>query len=238
MDMNLIDVSTPSPSRATAIELDDIGRRNPKGEGWLIEGVTLKLHAGDRLGVLGPSGAGKTVLLRAMALLDPLDAGTILWQGRPVRDEGVPLFRKRVIYLHQRPALFDGSVLDNLRLPFALKNHRDRVFDRNRALDLLANLGRDAEFLAKPSRRLSGGEAQLVALVRALELEPAVLLLDEPTASLDLPTTQAVERALEDWLTAGNDGRAFVWVSHDLEQTRRMTTRRIYLRAGRLAPES
>ncbi len=235
--MRLIEVSPSSTAGAAAIELDGIGRRNPKADGWLIEGVSLSVRGGDRLGVLGPSGAGKTVLLRAMALLDPLDAGAVLWHGKTVRSEGVPRFRKQVIYLHQRPALFDGSVEDNLRLPFALRAHRDRGFDRKRALDLLAALGRDAEFLAKPSRRLSGGEGQLVALVRAIQLEPAVLLLDEPTASLDSPTAQAFERVIENWLSAGAGGRAFVWVSHDLEQTRRMTTRQVHLRAGRPAPE-
>ena len=65
-----------------AIEAVGIGRRNPKADGWLIRDVSLTLNLGDRLGVLGPSGAGKTVLLRAMALLDPLDAGSIRWQGR------------------------------------------------------------------------------------------------------------------------------------------------------------
>jgi putative ABC transport system ATP-binding protein len=237
MDTHLIDVSTPSTASGAVIGLDGIGRRNPRGNGWLIEGVSLSVHAGDRLGVLGPSGAGKTVLLRAMAMLDPLDLGAILWHGRTVQSDGVPHFRKQVMYLHQRPALFEGSVEDNLRVPFALAAHRDRVFDRTGAVDLLANLGRDADFLAKPSRRLSGGEGQLIALVRALQLEPSVLLLDEPTASLDPSSAQAVERAVENWLTAGGGGRAFVWVSHDLEQTRRMTTRQVLLRAGRLAPE-
>src|SRR5271166_5662023 len=194
VDMHPIDASLPSNSRAVAIRLDHVGRRNPKGDGWLIEGVSLRLHRGDRLGVVGPSGAGKTVLLRAMALLDALDAGAILWQGKPVRGADVPLYRKHVIYLHQRPALFDSSVEENLCLPFALKAHLDREFDRRRAIELLADLGRDEEFLGKPSRRLSGGEAQLVALVRAMQLEPTVLLLDEPTASLDSDAAQAVER--------------------------------------------
>ena len=156
--------------------------------------------------------------------------------ARPISGEGVPLYRKQVIYLHQRPALFDGTVEDNLRLPFGLKAHRDRQFDRKRATDLLAQLGRDAEFLSKPSRRLSGGESQLVALVRALQLDPLILLLDEPTASLDSNASQAAERAIETWLAQAS-GRALVWVSHDVEQTRRMTTRQIRLRAGCLDPE-
>jgi putative ABC transport system ATP-binding protein len=221
----------------TALEVRGIGRRNPKGEGWLIRDVSLTLNFGDRLGVLGPSGAGKTVLLRAIAMLDPIDAGTIRWQGQRVRGDAMPRYRRQVIYLHQRPALGDGTVEDNLRLPFTLQTQRDRRFDRERTCDLLAALGRDAAFLSKPSRSLSGGEGQIVALVRALQLEPAALLLDEPTASLDPPTAQAAERVLDHWLTARGKSRALVWVSHDLDQTSRMTERQIHLGSGPLVPE-
>ena len=142
------------------------------------------------------------------------------------------------MYLHQRPALYEGSVEDNLRYPFTLKAHRDQPFDRRRAIELLASLGRDRAFLDKSSRDLSGGEAQIVAFVRAVQLEPAVLLLDEPTASLDPATAQAVEGVLDRWLAARAGERALVWVSHDRDQTLRMTRRTISLQAGRLEPES
>jgi putative ABC transport system ATP-binding protein len=222
-----------------AIEAANIGRRDRKSGsgGWLIHGVSLSVDFGERLGVLGPSGAGKTVLLRAIARLDPLDEGAIRWDGREVRGEAVPDYRKRVIYLHQRPALLEGTVEDNLRHPFALKAHRDRAFDPRMAEDLLARLGREPGFLAKSSRDLSGGESQLVGLVRALQLDPTVLLLDEPTASLDPATTRAVERLLDDWMAANPASRALVWVSHDADQVQRMTGRRVHLRAGRLESE-
>jgi putative ABC transport system ATP-binding protein len=222
-----------------AIEAAGIGRRDRKSGagGWLLRGVSLSVGFGERLGVLGPSGAGKTVLLRAIARLDPLDEGSIHWDGREVRGEAVPDYRKRVIYLHQRPALLEGTVEDDLRHPFSLKAHRERAFDRRMAEDLLARLGREPGFLAKSSRDLSGGESQLVGLIRALQLDPAVLLLDEPTASLDPATSGAVEALLDDWLARDPAGRALVWVSHDADQARRMTGRRVYLRAGRLESE-
>jgi putative ABC transport system ATP-binding protein len=224
-------------SRTQGLRAEGIGRRDEKSGGWLIRGVSASVGFGERLGVLGPSGAGKTVLLRAMARLDPLDEGSIHWQGRVVQGEAVPDYRKRVVYLHQRPALLEGTVEDNLRYPFTLRAHRDRAFDPARAEDLLARLGREAGFLAKASRDLSGGESQLVGLIRAIQLDPAVLLLDEPTASLDPPTARAVEGLLDDWLAADPAGRALVWVSHDADQARRMTGRRIRLRAGRLELE-
>ena len=226
-------LATPSP----AIQVAGIGRRDPQSDGWLIRDIRFDLNFGDRLGVLGPSGAGKTVLMRAIAMLDPLDAGSIQWQGRAVRGEAVPSYRKQVIYLHQRSALWDGTVEDNLRYPYTLKTHAGEPFDREKSVELLHALGRAPAFLAKSSRDLSGGEAQIVALIRAVQLEPVVLLLDEPTASLDPGTARAVEGLLDRWLTARGNERALVWVSHDWNQTLRVTRRRLTLRSGQLEPE-
>jgi putative ABC transport system ATP-binding protein len=230
------------PSQATRIAASSnsvvsavkIGRRDPRTGGWLIRDVSLNVEPGDRVGVLGPSGAGKTVFLRALALLDPLDAGAIHYQGQAVVGDAVPPYRSQVIYLHQKPALHEGTVEDNLRQPFTLKAHHERKFDRRQAADLLTSLGRDAQFLQKSSRDLSGGEAQITALVRAIQLEPTILLLDEPTASLDPATAQAVEAMLDRWMAARAEARAMVWVGHDRDQTLRMTKRTFSLTAGRL----
>jgi putative ABC transport system ATP-binding protein len=197
----------------------------------------MNVEPGDRVGVLGSSGAGKTVLLRALALLDPLDAGAIHYRAQAVGGDGVPRYRSQVVYLHQKPALHEGTVEDNLRQPFTLKVHDDRKFDRRLAVDLLSSLGRDAAFLDKSSRELSGGEAQITALVRAIQLEPTMLLLDEPTASLDPATGRAGEAMLDRWMAARAGMRAMVWVGHDRDQTLRMTMRTISLTAGRLDSE-
>ena len=130
----------------------DISRRHPKGEGWLLRDVSIGIRPGDRWAVLGPSGAGKTLLLRALALLDPLDEGVIHWKGRPIPNQAVPAFRSAVVYLHQRPALLEGSVEANLRAPFTLQAHRRGRFDRSRIVALLNHLGRDASFLDRSGR--------------------------------------------------------------------------------------
>jgi putative ABC transport system ATP-binding protein len=228
----------PEPVSLSAVEVSGIGRRVPKGDGWLIRDVSFVINPGQRLAVLGTTGAGKTVLLRALALLDPLDAGSIRWRGGTIRGRSVPAYRTQVLYLHQRPALLDGSVEDNLRLPFTLKAYRGRRFDRERILQLLEGLGRSAAFLDRSSRDLSGGEAQIVALLRAVQLDPAIFLLDEPTASLDNVTARAVEGLLDRWFAAGQGERALVWVSHDLDQARRVAGRCLYMRSGRLEPEA
>ena len=83
-----------------------LGRRKPGSEDWLLRGVCFAVRPGDRLALTGPSGAGKTVLLRALALLDAYDEGSIEWNGRSLSGESIPAYRKQVVYLHQRPALF------------------------------------------------------------------------------------------------------------------------------------
>ncbi len=221
----------------SALEVRGVGRRDPKSQDWLIRDVSLAVGPGERLGILGPTGAGKTVLLRAMALLDPLDTGSIHWQGRAIQGNAVPRYRAQVIYVHQRPALFEGTVDDNLRYPFTLQTHATKRIDEDRISQLLESLGRSATFLTKLSRDLSGGESQIVALLRAIQLDPAVLLLDEPTASLDQATARDVEGLLDRWFAAGEGRRSLVWVSHDQDQSARVTDRRLHMTSGRLEPE-
>jgi putative ABC transport system ATP-binding protein len=218
-----------------SIDVRGAGRRDPHGGRWLIRDVSLAIEPGRRLAIVGGTGAGKSVLLRAMALLDPLDAGSIAWGGTIVSGDAVPGYRGRVVYLHQRPALFGGNVEENLRVPFRLGAHRHRTFDRARILEQLGRLGRPPEFLERPARSLSGGENQIVGLLRALQLEPAVVLLDEPTASLDRLTTRSVEALLDDWFTAGRGTRSLVWVSHDRDQVGRVSDRQWHMEEGRLS---
>ena len=153
-----------------------LGRRKAGVEEWLLRGICLELRPGDRLSMVGPTGSGKTLLLRALALLDPLDEGTVVWRGRAVRGEAVPRYRQNVVYLHQRPALFEGSVEENLRLPLSLAIHRGASFDRGRVLMRLEALGLGETFLEKSARDLSGGEGQIVSLLRAIQLGPSILL--------------------------------------------------------------
>ena len=148
----------------------------------------------------------------------------------------MPEYRRRVAYLHQRPVLFDGSVEDNLRRVFRLRAHRSRRFDRERVLGWLDRLGRDADFLARPASTLSGGEQQLAALLRTLQLGPQVVLLDEATASLDPQAVAAVESLIAAW-KAEDSGRATIWTSHDPAQIGRLADRIVALRAGRVVED-
>jgi len=200
---------------------------HPHGGAPLWHDLGFELFPGDRLGLVGASGAGKTLLLRQLALLDPLPCGRILLQGLSPTTWTPPLYRAQVILLSQRAVAFAGSVEDNLRQALTWASHRARRFDRERIVGWLRFLGREASFLELGAEHLSGGESQLLALLRALQLDPLVLLLDEPTASLDAGTTGRVEELLGQWLAEGD--RACVLTSHDGAQIERFTTRRLEL---------
>ena len=191
----------------------------------LWEGLNLDVVAGDRVAVTGPSGSGKSLLLRALAGLDPLQGGEVTLRGRSQSRWPMPEYRSQVMYLPQRPAFGQGSVLEELRRPFGLKIHSARPFPLDEAERWLAALNRP-DFLNLDVTTLSGGEGQLLALVRALLLGPSVLLLDEATASLDPDATRAAETALDQWCAAGS-ARALVWVSHDPAQRARVATREL-----------
>ena len=128
--------------------------------------------------------------------------------------------------------MLDGSVEDNLRYPFELRTYRDVHFDRARAASLAAQAGRGNDFLDKRASELSGGEAQIAALIRVQQLAPEVLLLDEPTASLDPESSHAIEGLVHAWFDADPGHHASVWVSHDPAQATRMSARHLTMRAG------
>lgn len=224
----------PSSPESPLLAAEKLARRHPSGQQWLLDGVSLAVARGERLALLGPSGSGKTLLLRALAMLDPVDSGRILWHGQPVPRTEIPRFRCSAIYLHQRAALGADTVDDALRLPLDLAVHRGREFAREAIVGWLAELGRDEWFLDKRASELSGGEIQITALLRALQLEPQVLLLDEPTSALDVHTARGVERLIEHWTALGH---AAIWVTHDSAQANRVATRALHIAGGRIASE-
>ncbi|WP_416363054.1 ATP-binding cassette domain-containing protein [Pseudomonas sp. NFX183] len=216
------------------IETRALTRVDERRQVALLEPTDFTLNSADRVSITGSSGSGKSVFLRALALLDAPTAGQILWNGRPVANAEIPHYRSHISYLSQRPALLEGTVQDNLRFPFSLKTLRKRRFDLQAVTTLLGHAGKTADFLHKNAGDLSGGEAQVVALIRTLQLNPEVLLLDEPTAALDPTSSRDVEALIDAWF-AGDTSRAFIWVSHDLDQAQRMSAIHLQMSVGVLS---
>ncbi|NJL44654.1 MAG: ATP-binding cassette domain-containing protein [Leptolyngbyaceae cyanobacterium SM2_3_12] len=207
------------------LKVQNLGRK--LADRWLWRGVNLDLWPGEAVGLVAPSGAGKTLLMRNLVLLDPIQQGQIWFEGKTPTDWSLPIYRTRVMYLPQRATAFEGTVQENLKQVFELGVYRQRRFNPEQIKAWLSQLGRSPDFLTWPGPRLSGGETQLLALLRVLQLAPQVLLLDEPTASLDADTTAQVEGLLQSWLQ--QPGRACLFTSHDGDQIRRVTHRQLNL---------
>jgi putative ABC transport system ATP-binding protein len=190
----------------------------------LIRSFSFSLHQQERLVLTGPSGVGKSVLLRTIAFLEPLKEGEIYFYGKKLSQEEIPQFRSRVIYLAQKPSLSEDTVEDNFKRVFAFKSHKEKKYSRDQVLGFLKQFNLSESFLDQQAKLLSGGEAQILALIRALILKPSVLLLDEPTASLDSFRIEAFENGVLDWVNSSQD-RSLIWVTHQKEQKSRLGTR-------------
>ncbi len=186
--------------------------------------LDLRLESGERLAIAGPSGTGKTLLMRTLAGLEPLAAGDIVYRGRSLAAWSMPEYRSRVMYVPQTPRLREGTVQESLEAPFRFRVHRGDAFPVDAARSHLQSVGRSEAFLEQRAEQLSGGESQIVAVLRALLTEPEILLLDEPTASLDDAAARGVESLVAGWLDA-NPRRACIWTSHDADQLQRVCDR-------------
>lgn len=185
----------------------------------VLDGLSLELRAEGISALMGPNGAGKSVLLRVIAGLLPANSGRI---SLPAPMQG------RVGLVFQRPVLLRRSVRGNLAHALRL-TRLDRAIRRERLAELLRIS--DLEDLAdRPARRLSGGQAQRLAIVRALAANPALLLVDEPTAHLDPASVLAVEGLLARVALAGTK---VVMVSHDRGQVGRLSSEVAFLHRGR-----
>ena len=179
--------------------------------------LSLELAAGECLALRGPSGSGKSLLLRALADLDP-NEGLVRLAGEPREAIAAPSWRRRVAYLPAETGWWAETVAGHFADPDA-------------AHTLLGDLALPADCLDWPVTRLSTGERQRLGLIRVLLLEPRVYLLDEPTAALDEQAGAAVERLIEARL---HDGAAAIWVTHDAAQADRVADRQITIAEGRL----
>ncbi len=180
-----------------------------------LEIPDFDLGPGDALGVIGPSGSGKTLFLRALADLDP-NEGALALGGEARAAMPAPRWRRRVTYVPSESGWWAELV-------------REHFADWPAAAREVASLGLAAECGGWPVARLSTGERQRLALVRALVHGPDVLLLDEPTSGLDVQLTWTVEARLKEFLGAGG---GLIFVSHDPAQARRLAKRCLRFEAG------
>jgi putative ABC transport system ATP-binding protein len=166
----------------------------------ILDGASMVVQPGEAVAVQGPSGSGKSTLVRTLATLIEPDSGAVLLEGRNAREIAPARFRTRVAFLAQQPAMFAGTVRDNLEAGPALQG---KSLGEARARELTVAVGLDEGILGREARSLSGGEKQRVALARALANSPEALLLDEPTASLDPDSGERIVALLRGLCTSG-----------------------------------
>ncbi len=209
-------------------ELDNLGLVSP--EKMILEGISLSIKEGEHLTITGPSGSGKSSLLKLLAALVSPSSGQLFYQGQELGDLDPVAYRREVSYCFQQPVLFGQTVRDNVAFPFEI---RQIPFDQERVLTALARLNLGPEFLEKPIKDLSGGEKQRVALVRNLLFEPKVLLLDEVSSGLDEKTKILLRTFLKD---LHQEGVTLIEVTHD-QQEIEAAERLVTIVGGRLAHE-
>ncbi len=197
----------------------------------MVGPVDLEVHAGEALTITGPSGSGKSTLLRCLAILEARAQGSLHFLDVQVASAAVPAFRRQVIYVAQTPPRFAGSVLESLQMAFGFASST-QAFSKERAAAMCEELLLPPDILGRSLARVSGGEAQRLGIVRALLLDPRVLLLDEPTSALDLDAEAAVHHMIETWFAKGD--RATVSISHKRELLASVGTRRMHMLQGRL----
>jgi polar amino acid transport system ATP-binding protein len=221
------------------LRVDDL--RLQRGARPILNGVSLDVRRGEMIAIMGPSGSGKTTILRAIAGLERFESGRIaveevaLAGGADIPPQTLRALRRKVGMVFQFHCLFEHlAAIDNICLAPVHAHGVSPADARTRGLELLRTFGVDHRAAALP-RQLSGGEAQRVAIARALAVDPPLLLMDEPTASLDPERRTELGALLHDLL---RQHRTLVVSTHDEDFARDWATRIVRLRDGVIVPES
>lgn len=216
------------------LELHNVKKNRHGSEGTpLFANVSAQIAEPAIVALLGVSGQGKSTLLRMIAALDNVDEGHIRLHNVSQREMDARQWRMKVCYVAQQSVMLQGSIEQNLKTVSLL--HRIPYEDKL-VQHLLPMLGLAHLDLSKSADRLSGGEKQRISLLRSLLLHPAVLLLDEITASLDRGSKEMVEQVLQEW--HHQEGTTIIMVTHDFEQARQMSKAVWFMGEGTLLENS
>ncbi len=218
--------------------LENVGRSRRGKDGRevdILKGISLHARAGEILAIIGPSGGGKSTLVRLLNRLEDPSSGRILLAGRDIMEIDPLVLRRRVGLVPQKSFMFEGTVLDNLQFPFRVRSQPLPAGQSSLVTETLDLCRLDSDLLEREARSLSGGQQQRLSLARILISTPEVLLLDEPTSALDRPTADRLSATLKQICRARR--LTIVLVTHDLRLAERTADRMAYLEAGRIVEE-
>ncbi len=201
-----------------------------------LDGVSAQIHRGEVVVVIGPSGSGKSTFLRCLNLLELPTGGQILFDGADITDKNcnINLHRQKMGMVFQHFNLFPHmTILKNMTIAPMQLLHKSKEDAEKTALELLSRVGLADRANAYPSQ-LSGGQKQRVAIVRALAMQPEVMLFDEPTSALD---PEMVGEVLEVMKELANSGMTMVVVTHEMGFAREVADRVLFMADGKLVEE-
>ena len=217
------------PSELTYLALKQVSLAVPFGN--LLTDISFTLTKGDRLAIIGASGAGKTTLLRLLNRLINPTRGTIEFANRPLTTFPIIQLRQQIVLVPQEPKLLGMRVEEALIYPLKLQKLPPREI-QHRLAYWSDKLSLAPEWLERNELQLSLGQRQLVAIARALMMQPQILLLDEPTSALDIGRASYLLEVLTE--LAKQQQTTIIMVNHQLELAQQFSQRVIYLEAGKL----
>ncbi|MGL5346659.1 MAG: ABC transporter ATP-binding protein [Peptostreptococcaceae bacterium] len=197
----------------------------------IINGVNIEIKQGECISIVGPSGGGKSTLLKLCSDLISPSSGNIFYKGKNYKSYNPIDLRKQISYCIQIPYLFGDTIYDNLVYPFKI---RKKEVDKKILIEFLLKFNLDETYLYKDINSLSGGEKQRIALIRNLIFKPEILLLDEVTSALDKGNTKTVENIVKEM---NNDGTTVIWVTHNIRQSESIFDRKIIIEDGMICSE-
>ncbi len=205
------------------------------GSNYLLKDISFDVFKGDRLAIVGPSGAGKTSLLRVLNRLSEPTAGSIYLENQDYRQISVIQLRQQITLVSQESKLLGMTVQEALEYPLVLRG-LPRSQSKQRLLHWIEQLNIPTEWLERTEMQLSVGQRQLVAIARALVIQPKILLLDEPTSALDAGRASYLLQVLTQMAT--NSHTTILMVNHQLELAQQFCTRVLHLQQGQLIQDA
>ncbi len=226
-----------SDKREVLIQVTDLKRHFDKGKIKALDGVSLEIDQGEVVVIIGPSGSGKSTLLRSLNLLEEPTSGQILVDGVDITDPKVDInvHRQKMGMVFQQFNLFPNmTVLRNMTIAPMKLLHKPKEEVEKKAMELLRMVGLEDRANAYPSQ-LSGGQKQRIAIVRALCMEPEILLFDEPTSALD---PEMVGEVLDVMKNLAKEGMTMAVVTHEMGFAREVASRVVFMDAGTIVEEN
>lgn len=219
------------------IQVTDLKKHYNKGEIKALDGVSLEIDQGEVVVIIGPSGSGKSTMLRSLNLLEEPTSGQILVDGVDITDPKVDInvHRQKMGMVFQHFNLFPNmTVLRNMTIAPMKLLHKSKGEIEAKAMELLRMVGLEDRADAYPSQ-LSGGQKQRIAIVRALCMEPEILLFDEPTSALD---PEMVGEVLDVMKNLAKEGMTMAVVTHEMGFAREVASRVVFMDAGTIVEQN